>query len=195
MRRNISTVLLFVLLASVPAIFAQGTEPALETTKSQPRYIIQPNDVLNIYVYKEPNLTGKVTVLPDGTISFPLVQDLRAAGLNPGQLGVKIQAALKDYIDVPNVTVQVDSINSYKVYVIGKVAKPGEIKSEKPINILTALSLAGGFQEFANQTEVVIIRNSGEDSTLYKFSFPDVIKGKNFSQNMLLKSGDVVAVQ
>jgi polysaccharide biosynthesis/export protein len=194
MRRNISTVLLLVFLAA-PAIFAQTPEPQLETTKALTRYIIQPNDVLNIFVYKEPNLTGKVTVLPDGTISFPLVQDLRAAGLTPGQLGTKIQAALKDYIDVPNVIVQVDAINSYKVYVIGKVAKPGEIKSEKPINILQALSLAGGFQEFANQTEVVIIRNSGEDSTLYKFSFPDVIKGRNFSQNMLLKSGDVVAIQ
>jgi polysaccharide export outer membrane protein len=195
MRRNISTVLLFVLLVSVPAIFAQGPEPTLETTKALARYVIQPNDVLMIFVYKEPNLSGKVTVLPDGTISFPLVQDIRAAGLNPSQLKAKLEAALKDYIDVPNVTVQVDSINSYKVYVIGKVAKQGEIKSEKPINVLEALSLAGGFQEFANQTEVVIIRNSGEDSTLYKFSFPDVIKGRNFSQNMLLKPGDVVAVQ
>lgn len=195
MRRNISTVLLLVLLASASAIFAQGPEPSLESSKSQARYIIQANDVLMIFVYKEPNLSGKVTVLPDGTISFPLVQDIRAAGLNPTQLKARIEAALKDYIDVPNVTVAVDSIQSYKVYVIGKVAKPGELKSEKPINILQALSLAGGFQEFANQTEVVIIRNSGEDSTLYKFSFPDVIKGRNFSQNMLLKSGDVVAVQ
>jgi polysaccharide export outer membrane protein len=195
MRRNTSILVLFLCLASGRAVFAQGTEPALEPPKSQPRYIIQPNDVLMIFVYKEPTLSGKVTVLPDGTISFPLVQDIHAAGLSPGQLKARIETALKDFIDVPNVTVQIDSIQSYKVYVIGKVARSGEIKSEKPINIMQALSLAGGFQEFANQTEVVIIRNSGEDSTLYKFSFPDVIKGRNFSQNMLLKSGDVVAVQ
>jgi polysaccharide biosynthesis/export protein len=170
---------------------AQTLQPAKLTS---PLYIIQPNDVLQIFVYKEPNLSGKVTVRPDGRISFPLIQDLQAEGLNPGQLKNKIEEALKEYLDAPNVTVIVEAILSYRVFVTGKVGKPGMISSEKPINVLQALSLAGGFQEFANQAETVIIRNSGEESTLFRFNYPEVIKGKNFSQNMPLKSGDVVVV-
>jgi len=177
------------------AIAAVGRAQTLQPAKlGSPLYLIQPNDVLSIFVYKEPNLSGKVTVRPDGRISFPLIQDLQAEGLNPGQLKEKIEAELKEYIDAPNVTVIVEAILSYRVYVTGKVGKPGMITSEKPINVLQALSLAGGFQEFANQAETVIIRNSGEDSTLYRFNYPEVIKGKNFSQNMPLKSGDVVVV-
>jgi len=157
-------------------------------------YIIQPNDLLAIFVWKEPNLSGKVTVRPDGRISFPLVQDMQAAGLNPGQLKNRIEESLKEYIEVPNVTVVVEAILSYKIYVTGKVSKLGMLMSEKPISVLQAISMAGGFSEFANPSETVIIRNTGEDSTLYKFNYPEVIKGRNFSQNMLLRSGDVVVV-
>jgi len=88
----------------------------------------------------------------------------------------------------------VDAIMSYRIFVTGKVAKPGMISSEKPISVLQALAIAGGVLEFANQAETVIIRGSGEDSNLYRFNYPEVIKGKNFSQNMLLRSGDVVVV-
>jgi polysaccharide export outer membrane protein len=134
-------------------------------------------------------------VLPDGTISFPLVQDMHAGGLTPGQLKTRIEAALKDYLDVANVTVTVETILSYKVYVVGKVAKSGAIVSEKPISVLQAISIAGGTVEFANTADTVIIRGSGDEgSTLFRFNYPEVIKGKNFSQNMLLRSGDTVVV-
>ena len=186
-------VCLFLFLFVVSAAMTTG-QTLLPAKVASPLYNIQPNDVLAIFVYKEPTLSGKVTVRPDGRISFPLVQDLQAEGLNPGQLKEKIEESLKEYIDAPNVTVVVDAILSYRVYVTGKVGKPGMISSEKPISVLQALSIAGGYLEFANQAETVIIRNSGEDSTLYRFNYPEVIKGKNFSQNMLLKSGDVVVV-
>ena len=159
-----------------------------------PSYIIQANDVLAIFVWKEPNLSGKVTVRPDGRISFPLVQDLQASGLNPVQLKEKIEVLLKEYVDAPNVTVIVEAIQSYRIFVTGKVGKPGAIGAEAPISVLQALALAGGFTDFANLAETVIIRNTGEDSTLFRFNYPEVIKGKNFTQNMLLKSGDVVVV-
>jgi polysaccharide biosynthesis/export protein len=174
------------------SVYAQNLEPP--KSSGGPLYIIQPNDVLAIFVWKEPSLSGKVLVRPDGRISFPLIQDLPAAGLNPVQLKENIEKGLKQFIDVPNVTVTVDAIQSYRVFVLGKVGKSGEIKVEKPISVLQALSLAGGTQEFANLAEIVIIRNSGEDSTLYRFNYPEVIKGKNFSQNMQLRSGDVVVV-
>jgi polysaccharide export outer membrane protein len=177
---------------SVQRLPAQNLEPPKSLVS--PLYLIQPNDVLQIFVWKEPNLSMKVTVRPDGRISFPLVQDMQAAGLNPDQLKSKIELSLREFIDVPNVTVIVDAIQSYKVYVTGKVGKAGMIASEKPLSVLQAISLAGGFQEFANEAETVVIRGSGEGSVLFRFNYPEVIKGKNFSQNMLLKSGDVVIV-
>ena len=139
-------------------------------------------------------MSGKVLVRPDGRISFPLIQDMQASGLNPGQLKESIEKGLREYIEIPNVTVIVDAIQSYKIFVNGKVSKPGAVMTEKPISVLQALTYAGGFVEFANPTEIVIIRGSGEDSTLYRFNYSEVVKGRNFSQNMLLKSGDVVLV-
>src|SRR5215510_12881394 len=130
---------------------------------------------------------------PQGSPLY-IIQAKQAAGMNPGQLKQRIEQNLVEYIDAPNVTVIVDAIKSYRVFVTGKVSKPGAIDVEKPISVLQALSLAGGGVEFANMEDIVIIRNTGEDSTLYRFNYPEVIKGKNFSQNMLLKSGDVVVV-
>src|SRR5215831_508260 len=195
MRRNISILLLLVSLASAPSMLAQTSEnPTLEVSRSSDHYIIQPSDVLQIYVHNEPKLSVKVTVLPDGRISVPLIQDMKASGLNPAQLKVKLEAALKEYMDVPNVTVTVESIQSYKIYVTGRVLKGGVIVSEKQVTVLQAISIAGGLADFANQAEIVVIRNSGEDSTLFRINYPELIKGKNFSQNMLLRSGDVLVV-
>jgi polysaccharide export outer membrane protein len=193
MRHKTLACLVFLLSITVSSVCsAQTLEPPRGS--GSPFYIIQPNDILQIFVWKEQNLSGKVFVRPDGRISFPLIQDMQAAGMNPTQLKENIERALQQYIDVPNVTVIVDSIQSYRIFVTGKVGKPGAIMAEKPISVLQALSLAGGFLDFANPAEIVIIRNSGEDSTLYRFNYPEVIKGKNFSQNMLLRTGDVVIV-
>jgi polysaccharide export outer membrane protein len=192
MRYIVFASLLFTCFSTVAVGQAQTLEPPKST--GGPLYVIQPNDVLAIFVWKEPALSGKVTVRPDGRISFPLIQDMQAGGLNPVQLKENIERGLKAFLDVPNVTVIVDAIQSYRVYVTGRVGKPGPIMSEKPISVLQALSIAGGLQDFANTAEIVIIRNSGEDSTLYRFNYPEVIRGKNFSQNMLLRSGDVVVV-
>ena len=191
MRYKVFLCLLFLLCLTAVEMSSQSLESAKSST---PLYVVQPNDVLSIFVWKETNLSGKVVVRPDGRISFPLIQDMQAAGLNPVQLKENIEKALMQYIDVPNVTVIVEAIQSYRVYVNGKVGKPGVIMNEKPISVLMALALAGGTQEFANTSEIVIVRGSGEDSTLYRFNYPDVIKGKNFNQNMLLRSGDVVVV-
>jgi polysaccharide export outer membrane protein len=173
---------------------AAQTLEGSKTAMVEPLYLIQPNDILQIYVWKDPNLSEKVLVRPDGHISFPLVKDLRAANLTPVQLAQQMEDSLKKYIDVPNVTVIVDAIQSYRVYVTGKVAKPGAISNEKPITVLQAIALAGGFTEFADPTSISIIRGAGEDGQLWKFNYPEVIKGRNFSQNMLLKAGDAVVV-
>ena len=149
-----------------------------------PPYIVQPNDLLEIYVWKDPSLTRKVTVRPDGRISFPLIQDMQAAGLSPEAIKQEIEKKLKEYIEVPNVTVIVDAIQSYRVFVTGNVGKPGAIMAEKPLSVLQALALAGGFLQFANPADIVIIRNTGVDNILFKFNYVEAIKGKNFNQNI-----------
>lgn len=159
-----------------------------------PVYTIQPSDVLEIFVWKEPELTRKVTVRPDGRISLPLVQDLQASGITPIELKERIEARLKEYVASPNVTVIVDAIKNYTVYVIGKVQKPGSLSSEQPISVLQALTLSGGFQDYANKSEMTVIRNYGSENILFNFNYEDVIKGKKPQQNILLRSGDVVVV-
>jgi polysaccharide export outer membrane protein len=162
--------------------------------RPEPLYVIQPNDLLEIFVWKEPELTRKVLVRPDGRISFPLVQDMQASGISPGELKDKIESKLKDFLNAPNVTIIVEAIQSYRIYVVGKVQKPGAIIVEKPVTVLQALALAGGFQDFAKDTEITVIRNFGKDNIVFEFNYRDVIKGKQPLQNILLRSGDVVVV-
>lgn len=159
-----------------------------------PVYIIQANDTLEIFVWKEPDLTRKVLVRPDGRISFPLIQDLKAAGSSPGELKSDIETRLKDYLTSPNVTVIVENIQSYKVFVVGKVQKPGSIIAEKPISVLQALSLAGGFEDFAKQADITILRSSGGKSLVLPFDYRNVTRGRRSEENIMLHSGDVVVV-
>ena len=187
--------LLFFLCAFQGSSAAQTPAPKEPSeARLEPLYTIQPNDMLEIFVWKEPELTRKVLVRPDGRISFPLVQDLRAAGISPGELKAQIEDRLKEYLKSPNVTIIVDAINSYRVYVVGKVQKPGSLTIEKPITVLQALALAGGFQDYAKDAEMTIIRNYGKENIVYEFNYKDVVKGKRPEQNILLRSGDVVVV-
>ena|SRR5438552_9498086 len=177
------------------SVRSDGTDKS-KTAKAVdlPPYVVQPNDLLEIYVWKDTNLTRKVIVRPDGRISFPLIQDMPVAGLSPEAIKYEIEQKLKDYIEAPNVTVIVEAIQSYRVFVTGKVSKPGAIAAEKPISVLQALALAGGFLEFANPADMVIIRHTGKENILFRFNYVEAIKGKNFNQNMLLETGDVIVV-
>src|SRR4051812_30047095 len=162
--------------------------------------LIQPNDKLTIDVYKNPDLSRQVTVQPDGLISISLVQSIQAAGLTPAQLKAELEKRLKEYLEVPTVTVIIDAIQSYRVYVTGKVQKPGVIISERPLTVLQALSLAGGFQEYAKKEQITIVRTispqvgRGQQDIKYPFDHDRVIDGSKQAQNIFLLSGDVVNV-
>jgi len=182
--------LLFIIL--LPALFAQTPERTESSTL--PLYVVQPNDLLKIFVWKQPDMSGPVLVRPDGRISLPLVQDIQAAGRTPAELKQKIEESLKEYLEFPTVTVIVEAIQSYKVFVTGQVAKPGPIMTEKPISVLQAIALAGGFLPVSRPAETVIVRSTSDGSTLFRFNYPDVIKGEHFNQNIILKTGDVVVV-
>ncbi len=175
---------------------SQGTTDATQPLESQPDplYVIQSNDILEIFVWKEPELTRKVLVRPDGRISFPLVQDIQAAGSSPGDLKDKIEEKLKEFLSAPNVTVIVDAIQSYRVFVIGKVQTPGAMSIEKPVTVLQALALAGGFQSNADESGITIIRNTGTLSFIFRFNYKDVVQGRRSEQNIFLRADDVVVV-
>jgi polysaccharide biosynthesis/export protein len=180
----------------IPGSVAIAGDTRSNTADPSPesRYIIQANDILEVFIWQEPDLTRKVLVRPDGCVSIPLVQDMQAAGITPAELKVRLETKLKEFLPAPNVTIVVDAIQSYRIYVVGKVQKPGSITIEKPVTVLQALSLAGGFQDYAKESEIVIIRTNGKDSSVMDFNYRDVIHGKNSAQNILLRSGDVVAV-
>jgi polysaccharide export outer membrane protein len=193
--------LLFSIALLLPLVLAGDAQQknggkAKEPAASQPDqlYIIKPNDILEVFVWKEPDLTRKVLVRPDGRISFPLVQDLQAAGATPGELKEQIEKKLKEYLNSPSVTVVVDAIQSYRIFVVGKVQKPGSQILEKPITVLQALALAGGFQEYAKDSEITILRDDDKEKAVFNFNYRDVTTGKKLSQNIFLKSGDVVVV-
>jgi len=191
--RGAILLLFFLLLAEpTPRLFAQTAEH--NEAPAPPLYVIQPNDLLKIFVWKQPDMTGQVLVRPDGRISLPLVQDIQASGKTPAELKEKIEESLKEYLEFPTVTVIVDAIQSYRVFVTGQVTKPGPIASEKPITVLQALALAGGFSPVAKLGEIVIVRGTTEGGTLFRFNYAEVIKGEHFNQNIMLKTGDVVVV-
>lgn len=171
-------------------IAQSGTED--ETVSGS--FIIEANDILEIFVWKEPDLTRSVLVRPDGFISFPLVQDLKASGMTPLRLKLRLEELLQEYLTAPNVTVIVDQIRHYRIYVTGRVQSPSSFILEKPITVLQAISLAGGFQEFADQSEIKIVRSTADGYEYLDFNYEDVIKGKNVDQNIFLDSGDVVVV-
>jgi polysaccharide export outer membrane protein len=177
---------------ALPLAGAQGNGGS--EAKPKPLYIIQPNDMLEIFVWKEPDLTRKVLVRPDGRISFPLVQDIQAAGTSPADLKARVERELATFLKAPEVTIIVEAIQSYKIYVLGKVQKPGGIQVEKPVTVLQAVALAGGFQDYAKEDEMSIIRTDGDANLVFGFNYRDVIRGKNTEQNILLRSGDVVVI-
>jgi polysaccharide biosynthesis/export protein len=153
-------------------------------------YVIGPEDVLYVNVWREKDFTSAYAVRPDGKITIPLIGDMQAAGLTPERLGAQLTQALSDYINRPQVNVIVAQVNSKKYYITGEVNRPGQYPLIVPIRVFDALNNAGGFQEFANEKNIVIIRGSQR----LKFNYKDVLKGKKLEQNIFLENGDTIYV-
>jgi len=166
--------------------------PAFSAEES---YTVQSGDTLTISVWKEPDLQGPaVLVRPDGTFSFPLVGQVDARGKNVIELQQIVTQRLSKYISDPVVTVSVQEIKGNKVYVIGQVSKPGEFIVNPRVDVMQALSMAGGTTPFASLNNIVILRRKGASQTALSFHYSDVAKGKDLAQNIQLESGDVVVV-
>jgi polysaccharide export outer membrane protein len=158
-------------------------------------YVIGPEDVLGVLFWREPELSGDVTVRPDGKITLSLIGDVVATGLTPEALRDQLQKAGSRFLADANVTVIVRQINSRKVFITGQVAEPGAFPLGAPRNVLQLIALAGGLLEFAEGDKITIIRNDhGGRTVTLKFNYDDVSKGKNLAQNVQLRPGDTVVV-
>lgn len=159
-----------------------------------PDYLVGPEDVLGIVFWKEPDLSGDVTVRPDGKITLPVLGEIQAAGLRPAELQERIVAAASKFVTDANVAVVVRTINSRKVFVTGQVKAPGAYVMAGPLTVIQAIALAGGLLEFADDKHITILRTGGADLETLKFNYRDVARGRNLSQNVALRPGDTVVV-
>ncbi len=153
-------------------------------------YLIGVEDVLSVHVWKEPELTRRVAVRPDGKITLPLVQDVQAAGLTPVRLAAGLAEALRLHLTQAEVSVLVEQVNSKKFYVMGEVVKPGAYPLLAPISVLQALSTAGGFREFANTRKIQVLKGGRR----LRFDYDAAMKGRRPQQSLLVEPGDTILV-
>lgn len=162
--------------------------------KDLPGYQIGPDDVLNIFVWKEAELTRDATVMADGRISFPLIGDIMVQGKTVAEVKDIITTKLKNFIDAPEVTIIVNESRSRRIYTIGNVKTPGPYPLAPNMTVLQALSAAGGFSEWADKKNILIIRREGGKEEQLNFNYKDVVSGENIEQNVTLKPNDTIVV-
>jgi len=187
---------LFCLTAAVYPVGAE--QPAVQKkplVQQEPIYRIGPSDLLEIVVWREEQLSRKdVLVRPDGRISIPLTDDIMAAGLTLMQLKYRITKALSHYLEAPQVYVVLTNPRHWEISVLGNVKKEGNFQMLKPTDVMQALAMAGGFNEWADKGEVFILRGIGPRQQRFLFEYSEVISGEKREQNIILKPGDIIVV-
>jgi polysaccharide biosynthesis/export protein len=182
--------------AQAPAATGAPAAPPLvgDPAANAEDYRIGPQDVINVVFWKDPEMSAEVMVRPDGKISLPLLNDINAAGQTPEQLRQQLVKAATKFVEQPNVSVVVKTVNSRKVYITGMVHRAGAYPMVHPINVLQLIAEAGGLQEYADSKNILIIRKEGDKSTSYRFNFKDVVSRRALDQNITLRPGDTVVV-
>jgi len=177
----------------------EGSTPtAAPNPESKPHdseYLIGPEDVLSINVWKEPEISRTIPVRLDGRISLPLAGEVQAAGRTPDQLEQEITTKLKNYISDPEVSVMVQQIRSKRFNVLGQVVRPGSYLLTNSTTVLDAIAMAGGFRDFAKQKSIYVLRRNPDGTEgRFPFNYKDVVKGKNTEENIRLQPKDTVVV-
>lgn len=167
---------------------------AEEKRTDQQDYIIGPGDVLQISVWKDDALTQNLLVLPDGKFDFPLIGQIIAQGMTVPELKAVLKEKIDPYVPEPIISVIVQDTRSMVIYVIGNVLRPGPFNLNENIHVLKALSMAGGFNDFAKKDKVKIFRDQAEGTKILNFDYNEVVKGKDLEQNIRLEKGDVIVV-
>lgn len=181
-------------LFSAAVFLGQPLQTALAASTDTDVYLIQPGDLMEISVWKEEDLTKTVLVLPDGSLSFPLAGNIQAAGKSVGELQEIATRLIEKYIPDPVITVSLQELRGNKVYVIGKVQRPGELVANRRMDVVQALSVAGGMTPYAAENKIKVLRREDGKLKAIPFRYGDIEKGKNLEQNIILQSGDVVLV-
>lgn len=202
---GISNCFIWIFIASVifSVVGCAGTKGDYEIELVAPaEFALGPEDLLKVTVWKSPDLSGEVAIRPDGTVSMPLIGDVPAAGLTANALAKRISERLTEYISSPVVTVQVKEVNSYFIYVLGEVVRPGKYSLKSYANVMQGISLAGGFAPFAGKNKIKVLRNvsAGAEGHEKKrqieipVRYDDILKGAAVPGNFILRSGDVIVV-
>ncbi len=193
----------WLLVAGLVLTWVSGCAPRISTEEEikavaavvpEENYPLGPEDALEISVWKEPELTKQMVVRPDGKISYPLIGEVQATGKTVKELQAEISKRLEKYVVDAQVTVILLKPQQYKVYVVGKVAKPGEFLVGRPTNVMQALAMAGGVTPFASPSNIVIIRKTEGKDLVFPFNYNAVARGDSLEQNRTLIPGDVVVV-
>jgi|307.fasta_scaffold257449_2 polysaccharide export outer membrane protein len=200
MIRSARSMLLMLALVGIAATIADQSgaqDPKAEVAAeaaADPSYRMGPEDVLDIAVWKEEALKKEVVVRPDGGMSFPLVGDLQAAGKTVVELRDELAKKLAKFIPEPVVSVAVLRVASQKIYVIGRVNKPGDFTVGRYLDVLQALSMAGGLTPFADASDIRVMRRENGKQLVLPFDYSKVSRGENLEQNIPLRTGDVIVV-
>ncbi len=185
--------IVFALFGIVESAAKEAGIPPL-TAPAGPDYRMGPEDVLEISVWREETLQKQALVRPDGGISFPLVGNIQAAGRTAEEIRLEITARLKKFIPDPVVSVAVLKLSGYKIYILGKVNRPGEFVVGRYVDVLQALSMAGGLTPFADEDSIKIVRKVDGNDVVLPFDYAKVRKGRGLQYNIQLRSGDTVVV-
>jgi len=191
----------FILLVMTSMVYPQADKEILSKKEAQAevavdgdQYVIGPEDILYIHVWKEEALTRTIPVRMDGKISLPLVQEIKAAGLTPLQLKEVVTRKLKEFIENPIVSVTVVEVNSYKVYVIGQVRNPGVHRLRSETTVTQIIVIAGGFTEWANQKKILVVRKEDGREKRIKVNYKKIMGGSDTGSDVILKAGDTIII-
>jgi len=158
------------------------------------RYLLNAGDILSISVWNEEALQREIAILPDGMISFPLAGELKVEGSTVTEVQSVLTQKLADYIADPVVTVSVSNVSGNAIHIMGKVGNPGVFTMTKNLDVMQALSLAGGLSPFAEENNIIIIRRTGEEQNVIPVHYAKIKDGKDLSTNVMLKSGDIIVI-
>lgn len=185
--------ILFLLLGSLSAERAVAATAAV-AVDNPGIYLLRQGDSVMISVWREDALQKQVIVLPDGSITFPLVGRIEVAGLSTPEVERRITTKLKEFIPEPVVTVVIAGIEGNRAYVMGKVNSPGSLIINGPLTVLQAISVMGGFDKFADESGIKVIRAKGDHQEVFPVHYKDIISGRDMSSNIQLKAGDTIVV-
>ncbi len=157
-------------------------------------YVIGPGDVIEIIVWKNEELSKVAPVAPDGKLHFPLIGEVVAGGKTVAQLKAAVEEKISRFVPNPELSVGLQQINSMMIYVIGRVTRPGRLVLNSNLNVLQALSMAGGPNTFAKRDEIKIFRETDDGTRIFDFDYEDVTKGLHLEQNIVLERGDIIVV-